>query len=184
MKLSLLTIALVAAAGTASAQTVTTPNVNVPNVGATSPSGSGGAGAAGTTSYSAPSTSADSMINGGAAVKGNPGLNGAATGPTASGSGQLTTKAQTGAQTPAGQMNGSMSNSASVGASANANMANAPTQRLTGAAGTAQKRIEQDGYKSVQNLQKGADGLWHGTAMRGNTQVKVTVDRAGRVAAQ
>ena len=31
---------------------------------------------------------------------------------------------------------------------------------------------------------KGADGLWHGTAMRGNTQVQVTVDRAGKVAAQ
>ena len=35
-------------------------------------------------------------------------------------------------------------------------------------AGTAQKRIEQDGYKNVQNLQRGSDGLWHGTAMRGN----------------
>jgi hypothetical protein len=193
MKRTLLTIAIVAAAGTAGAQTVTTPNVNVPNVGtpnagAGNSTASGAAGAAGTTSYSMPSTSADSMINGGAAVKGNPGLNGAATGPTASGSGQLTTNAQTGVQTPAGQMNNSMSNSTSMGASANAsanpNMANAPAQRLTGAAGTAQKRIEQDGYKSVQNLEKGADGLWHGTAMRGNTQVKVTVDRAGHVSAQ
>src|SRR5690349_21293597 len=129
MKLSLLTIALVAAAGTASAQTVTAPNVPAPNAGAGASVGAGAAGAAGTTSYSVPSTS-------------------------------------------------------DINASASANMANAPTQRMTGAAGTAQKRIEQDGYKSVQNLQKGADGLWHGTAMRGNTQVKVTVDRAGRVAAQ
>jgi hypothetical protein len=55
---------------------------------------------------------------------------------------------------------------------------------LTGAARTAQKRIEQDGYKSVQNVQQGSDGLWHGTAMRGGTSVQVTVDRAGRVAAQ
>ena len=46
------------------------------------------------------------------------------------------------------------------------------------------KRIEQDGYKSVQNLQKGDDGLWHGTAMRGNASVQVTVDRAGHVSAQ
>ena len=55
---------------------------------------------------------------------------------------------------------------------------------MTGAAGTAQKRIEADGYKSVQNLQKGADGLWHGDAMRGNSKVQVTVDRAGRISAQ
>ena len=31
---------------------------------------------------------------------------------------------------------------------------------------------------------KGADGLWRGTAMRGNTQVQVAVDRAGRVSTQ
>ncbi len=65
-----------------------------------------------------------------------------------------------------------------------AETANAPTQRPTGAADTAQKRIEQDGYTSVRDLQKGADGLWHGTAVRGNTPVKVTVDRAGRVLAE
>ena len=64
-----------------------------------------------------------------------------------------------------------------------ANMASAPAQRLTGAAGIAQHRIEQDGYKNARNLQMGADGLWHGTAMRGNTQVQVSVDRAGRVSA-
>ena len=81
-------------------------------------------------------------------------------------------------------MNSTMSSSGAAGASADINIANAPTQRLTGAAGTAQKRIEQDGYRSVQNLQQGADGLWHGTAMRGNTRVQVTVDRAGRVATQ
>jgi hypothetical protein len=94
------------------------------------------------------------------------------------------TQMNTNSQMPAGQMNGNIGANTGAGAGANANMANAPTQRLTGAAGTAQKRIEQDGYKSVQNLQKGADGLWHGTAMRGNTQVQVTVDRAGRVSAQ
>jgi hypothetical protein len=168
MRLSLLTIALVAAAGTAGAQTVTAPAPPAPKAGATV--GSGSTGAAGATSYSVPSTSADSMINGGAAPKGNPGLNGAAAGPTANGSGQLTTNAQTGVQAGPGEMN--------------ANMANAPATRMTGAAGTAQRRIEQDGYKNVQNLQKGADGLWHGTAMRGNARVQVTVDRAGRVAAQ
>jgi len=68
--------------------------------------------------------------------------------------------------------------------SADASVANAPTQQLAGAAATAQKRIEQDGYKNVQNVQKGDDGLWHGTAMRGNTQVQVTVDRSGHVKAK
>jgi hypothetical protein len=81
-----------------------------------------------------------------------------------------------------------MSSGAQEGSSAGATMApstaNAPAQHPTGPAATAQKRIEQDGYKSVQNLQKGADGLWHGTAMRGNARVQVTVDRSGRVAAQ
>lgn len=77
------------------------------------------------------------------------------------------------------QMNGN-----AAGAAASPNMANAPSQSLTGAARTAQKRIEQDGYKGVQNLQQGSDGLWHGTATRGSTSVQVTVDRTGRVSAQ
>ena len=67
---------------------------------------------------------------------------------------------------------------------ADAYIANAPAPRLTGPAGTAQRLIEQDGYQSVQNLQQGADGRWHGTALRGNAQVQVSVDRAGRVSAQ
>jgi hypothetical protein len=88
-------------------------------------------------------------------------------------------------QSPAtGQMNSTMGASGAAGASASPSLANAPSPPLTGAAQTAQKRIERDGYKSVQNLQQGSDGLWHGTAMRGNTSVQVTVDRAGRVSAQ
>ena len=41
-----------------------------------------------------------------------------------------------------------------------------------------------DGYKNVQGLAQGPDGLWHGRAMRGNTEVQVTVDRAGNVSAR
>jgi hypothetical protein len=81
-------------------------------------------------------------------------------------------------------ISGGMSTGPSTGASASANLADAPAQPLTGAARTAQKRIEQDGYKSVQNVQQGPDGLWHGTAMRGGTSVQVTVDHAGHVATQ
>ncbi len=49
---------------------------------------------------------------------------------------------------------------------------------------TAKRRIERDGYTDVRGLTKGPDGLWQGTAMRGNTAVQVTVDRAGNVAAK
>jgi len=141
--------------------------------------------AAGTAAAQTVSTPATGSIGAGAAVhnntmmNGNTGMQGAQMGVGSQ------TQTNGNVQAPAtGQMNGNMSASGSAGASASANMANAPTQRLTGAAGTAQKRIEQDGYKSVQNLQRGADGLWHGTAMRGGTSVQVTVDRAGRVSTQ
>jgi hypothetical protein len=105
---------------------------------------------------------------------------------------QMNTKAQvtpgapmnSGTQMNSGApMNSGASANGSAGASMAPDMATAPT-RMTGAAGTAQKRIEMDGYKNVQGLAKGSDGLWHGTAMRGNAQVQVTVDRAGKVSAQ
>ena len=62
--------------------------------------------------------------------------------------------------------------------------ANLLIQRPSDAAATAQKRIERDGYTNVQNLATGADGLWRGTATRGNSQVEVAVDRAGNVTVQ
>lgn len=152
MKITLLTLALVATAGVASAQTATPPAT----------------GAAGAT------------MNNSTITNGNTGMHGAQMG--------VGTQSQTNSnvQSPAtGQMNGHMNAGGAAGASANPSLANAPSQEpLTGAARTAQKRIEQDGYKSVQNLQKGSDGLWHGTAMRGNTPVQVTVDRSGRVSTQ
>jgi hypothetical protein len=173
MKHSLLTIALVAAAGTAGAQTVSTPATGGVNAGAGAGTATGGAA-----TMTAPPAGGGATMNSGSTVNGNAGMRGAQPG----GGAQMNSNTQmnTNAQMPAGQMNGNMD----ANTNANANMANAPTERLTGAAATAQKRIEQDGYKSVQNLQKGADGLWHGTAMRGNAQVQVTVDRAGRVSAQ
>jgi len=62
--------------------------------------------------------------------------------------------------------------------------AKATGEPLNGPALTAKKAIERDGYKDVRGLAKGSDGLWHGQAMRGDTQVQVTVDRSGRVSAQ
>jgi hypothetical protein len=63
------------------------------------------------------------------------------------------------------------------------NTANASGQP-TGQARIAQKRIEGDGYKNVQGLAQGSDGLWHGRAMRGSAEVQVTVDKRGNVSQQ
>jgi hypothetical protein len=83
-------------------------------------------------------------------------------------------------------VNDGSTNNANTPASSAAppNMANATGQQMNGAALTAQKAIERDGYRNVQGLAKGSDGLWHGQAMRGNTQVQVTVDRSGTVSAR
>ena len=123
-------------------------------------------------------------INNSTVTNGNTGMQGAQMGVGSQAQTNGNVQAPATGQMTNGQMNSTMNANGMSGASANTNMANAPAQRMTGAAGTAQKRIEQDGYKSVQNLQKGDDGLWHGTAMRGGSQVQVTVDRAGHVSAQ
>jgi hypothetical protein len=81
------------------------------------------------------------------------------------------------------QMNSGATADGPAGANMTLDVANAPIA-LDAAAETARKRIEVDGYRDVQGLAKGADGLWQGTAMRGNTSVQVTVDRAGNVAAK
>jgi hypothetical protein len=140
------------------------------------------AGVASAQTASSPSA-AGATLNNSTVTNGNTGTQGAQMG--------VGTQSQTNGngQSPAtGQMNSNMNahmNTGAAGASATPSLANAPSQEpMTGAARTAQKRIEQDGYKSVQNLQRGSDGLWHGTAMRGNTPVQVTVDRSGRVSTQ
>ena len=51
-------------------------------------------------------------------------------------------------------------------------------------AAIAQKRIEANGYKDVHDVELGADGLWHGRALRGGTEVAVTVDKHGNVSQQ
>jgi hypothetical protein len=47
----------------------------------------------------------------------------------------------------------------------------------------AKRAIEFDGYRNVRGLVKGADGVWHGRAMRGRTEVGVKVDASGSVSA-
>ena len=71
--------------------------------------------------------------------------------------------------------------SSTMGSSSTANAPAMPNARGSMAA---QKKIEADGYKSVQGLTRGTDGRWHGKAMRGNSLVDVTVDARGQVSAQ
>jgi hypothetical protein len=47
----------------------------------------------------------------------------------------------------------------------------------------AKAAIEQDGYRNVRALVKSGDGTWRGRAMRGSTEIAVTVDANGRVSA-
>ena len=60
------------------------------------------------------------------------------------------------------------------------NTVSAPAPNAAGSAG-ARARIEADGYRDVQGLNRGADGKWRGQATRGNARVGVSVDAQGRV---
>jgi hypothetical protein len=45
----------------------------------------------------------------------------------------------------------------------------------------AKAAIEADGYKGVKQLRQGGNGIWFAKAMRGTTEVSLTVDASGRV---
>jgi hypothetical protein len=47
----------------------------------------------------------------------------------------------------------------------------------------AKASIEADGYKGVRMLSKGLSGGWHATALRGTTEISITVDAQGNVSA-
>lgn len=49
--------------------------------------------------------------------------------------------------------------------------------------GFAKTAIEADGYKAVKSITPGPDGTWRARALRGKTEVVLTVDRDGRVSA-
>jgi hypothetical protein len=51
-------------------------------------------------------------------------------------------------------------------------------------AGFAKTAIEQDGYKGVKGLAKGDDGVWRGRALRGSTEIAISVDPGGNVSAE
>jgi hypothetical protein len=173
MKGTLVALALVAVAGTAGAQTVTTPPVG----GATVNPPAVGPGSVTTPSATPPSASTPAMPSrtvgaGGASVSTPPVSSGTVTPPQA-GSARVNTPTVNppGVTTPG-------VNSQSVSGPSTANIQ--PLPNAKGSAGAAAK-IQADGYKNVQGLSRGSDGMWHGKAMRGNTQVDVSVDARGNV---
>jgi hypothetical protein len=58
------------------------------------------------------------------------------------------------------------------------------TSDQSGVDADARKAIEFDGYRNVSGIVKDADGVWHARAMRGRTEIAVTVDASGNVSAQ
>jgi hypothetical protein len=57
--------------------------------------------------------------------------------------------------------------------------ANAPAMPNAQGSANAVKKIEADGYKNVQGLQRNPDGSWSGKALRGGAMVDVHVDARG-----
>jgi hypothetical protein len=55
--------------------------------------------------------------------------------------------------------------------------------KIGGGAGesAAKAAIEADGYKRAKVVRQGDNGIWYAKAMRGTTEVSLTVDAAGRV---
>ena len=57
----------------------------------------------------------------------------------------------------------------------------APSGNMTAAA--AKAAIEADGYKGVRVLARGSDGVWKASALRGQTEVQLSVGLTGGVSA-
>ena len=47
--------------------------------------------------------------------------------------------------------------------------------------GAAKAAIEADGYRNAKLVRQGENGMWYAKAMRGTTEVSLTVDATGRV---
>jgi hypothetical protein len=43
------------------------------------------------------------------------------------------------------------------------------------------QQIERHGYRDVRGLAEDDQGIWHGRALRGNTEVQLLVDQDGNV---
>ncbi len=66
-------------------------------------------------------------------------------------------------------------------AKAQALVALAPAPSERSGENAARAAIEADGYKGVQELRRGDNGVWHAKAFRGRTEIRLTVDARGAV---
>jgi hypothetical protein len=46
---------------------------------------------------------------------------------------------------------------------------------------SARQDIERAGYRDVRGLAQDSEGVWHGRALRGNTEIQLLVDPDGNV---
>jgi hypothetical protein len=173
MKRTLLTLALVTAAGAAGAQTATTPSVG----GATVTPPSVGGGTVTTPPAAPPAANTPAMPSrsvgaGGATVTTPPVSGGAVQAPSTGSAGVATPSVNP----PSASTPGVPSQSVTA-----PNQANLPAMPNAQGSGNARAKIERDGYKNVQGLQRNADGSWSGKALRGGQMVDVTVDARGNV---
>ena len=68
-----------------------------------------------------------------------------------------------------------------AGSSAKASASASPGSDDPAGESAARKAIEADGYKGVEVLRKGDNGVWHAKALRGRTVVQLVVDSRGMV---
>jgi hypothetical protein len=61
------------------------------------------------------------------------------------------------------------------------NIASQPAPTLPTTEAQAKELVLRDGYTDVGSLTKGADGMWRGSAKRGEQEMRVTVDTKGKV---
>jgi len=173
MKRTLLTLALLTAAGAAGAQTVTTPSVG----GATVTPPSVGGAAVTTPQVAPPAVNSPAVpsrsVGAGGAMVTTPPVSGGTVQAPAAGSAGVTTP---GVNPPAVQTPGVPSQSVTA-----PSQANLPAMPNAQGSGNARAKIEADGYKNVQGLQRNRDGSWSGKALRGGAMVDVQVDARGNV---
>ncbi len=173
MKRTLLALALVTAAGAAGAQTVTTP----PAGGATVTPPSVGGGAVTAPPATAPTVNTPAVpsrsVGAGGATVTTPPVSGGAVQAPSGGAARATTPS---VNPPSVNTPGVPSQS--VTPPSQANLPAAPNAQ---GSANAVKKIEADGYKSVQGMTRNRDGSWSGKALRGGQMVDVHVDARGNV---
>ena len=173
MKRTLLAMVLATAASAAGAQTATTPSAG----GATVTPPSVGSGAVTPPSTTAPSVGTPSMpsrsTGAGAAT--------ATTPPVSGGTVQAPSAGSAGMTTPSANPSGTNMQGVPSRVVPPASQANAPALPNAQGSANAQKKIEADGYRNVQGLQRSSDGSWSGKALRGGQMVDVYVDARGNV---